>query len=421
MSGGEASSAYPPSIQAGIPRLGPTPRGWTRASLGELLRPVYRPVEVLDDEPYQLVTAKRSRGGIVARERLLGRDIKVKDQYTVRAGDFILSNRQISHGGVGLVPSELNGAIVSGEYTVLEPSGPIDFAYLNAFSHSIYFQQICFHSSIGVHVEKLVFRLEDWLAWEINLPPLAEQRRIADALAVWDRAIETAKALVAAKRRRKAALLQALFANVPKRPLLDLADVWFSGVDKKTIEGQKLVRLCNYMDIFHNAEITSDLPFMSASASDREIAANALQKGDVVFTKDSETAEEIAESALIAEEIDNLVCGYHLAIARPLAGEAVGEYLAQAMQHTPVRHAFARSANGVVRFGLTLEVLEQIELPAPPINRQCEIASILWAEDRSTASVAKQLESLRTQKRGLMQKLLTGEWRLPARPSEAAA
>jgi type I restriction enzyme S subunit len=414
-------SAYPPSIQAGIPKLSRLPRGWSRVALGDLLRPVYRPVELLDDQVYQLVTAKRSRGGIVARERLAGRDIKVKDQYEVRAGDFILSNRQISHGGVGLVPGELDKAIVSGEYTVLDPRGPIDFAFLNAFSHSTYFQQICFHSSIGVHVEKLVFRLEDWLAWEINLPPLDEQRRIADALAVWDRAIETAEALVEAKRQRKAALLQALLSNVPKRPLLDLADVWFSGVDKKTVDGQKPVRLCNYMDVFHNAEITPDLPFMAASASDREITANALRKGDVVFTKDSETAEEIAESALVAEDIENLICGYHLAIARPRAGETDGEYLAQAMRQTQVRKAFARSANGVVRFGLTLEVLEQIELPAPSISRQREIAAILWTEDRSTAGVLKQLESLRNQKRGLMQRLLTGEWRLPARASEAAA
>lgn len=415
------NSAYPPSVQAGIPRLGTLPRGWSRVRLGDLLRPVYRPVEIIDDEIYQLVTAKRSRGGIVARERLPGRDIKVKDQYEVRAGDFVLSNRQISHGGVGLVPPELNGAIVSGEYTVLEPCGPVDLAYFSAFSHSVYFQQICFHSSIGVHVEKLVFKLEDWLNWEIDLPPPNEQRRIADALAVWDRGIETLEALVGTKRRRKAALLQILFANAPSRPLLELADVWFSGVDKKTVEGQRTVRLCNYMDVFHNAEITSELAFMAASASDREIEANTLRLGDVVFTKDSETADEIAESALVAEDIADLVCGYHLAVARPRTGETEGEFLAQAMRYTPVRHAFARSANGVVRFGLTLDVLEQIELPAPTLNRQREISSILWAEDRSTAKVVEQLDSLRVQRRGLLQKLLVGEWRLRADAAEQAA
>lgn len=414
-------SAYPPSVQAGIPRLGTLPRGWSRVRLGDLLRPVYRPIEIIDDQIYQLVTAKRSRGGIVARERLPGRHIKVKDQYEVRAGDFVLSNRQISHGGVGLVPPELNGAIVSGEYTVLEPCGPLDLAYFSAFSHSVYFQQICFHSSIGVHVEKLVFKLEDWLNWEIDLPPPNEQRRIADALAAWDRGIETLEALVGTKRRRKAALLQILLANAPIRPLLELADVWFSGVDKKTVEGQRTVRLCNYMDVFHNAEITSELAFMAASASDREIEANTLRLGDVVFTKDSETADEIAESALVAEDIADLVCGYHLAVARPRTGETEGEFLAQAMRYTPVRHAFARSANGVVRFGLTLDVLEQIELPAPTLNRQREISSILWAEDRSTAKVVEQLDSLRVQRRGLLQKLLVGERRLRADAAEQAA
>jgi type I restriction enzyme S subunit len=192
-------------------------------------------------------------------------------------------------------------------------------------------------------------------------------------------------------------------------------------VDKKTVDGQKVIRLCNYMDVFHNAEITSNLQFMRASASDREIEANALRRGDVVFTKDSETAEEIAESALISEDVEDLVCGYHLAVARPRGSETEGEFLAQAMRFTPVRHAFARAANGVVRFGLTLDVLEQIELPAPSMDRQRDIASILWAEDRSIAKLLKQLETIRVQKRGLQQKLLAGEWRLHADASEQAA
>lgn len=223
----ENPTAYPPSIQAGIPKLGQTPKGWTRYLLGDLLRRVERPAKLRDAETYQLVTAKRSRGGIVARETLRGDQIKTKTQFYVEAGDFLISNRQVSHGACGIVPESLNRAVVSNEYTAFRTSKLLDPAFLNTLSHAVYFQQTCFHSSIGVHVEKLVFRIEDWMEWEFDIPPLDEQRRIVAVLETWDRAIADTERLIAAKRRRKTAIVRrALFESNAKRGFVrDLADV----------------------------------------------------------------------------------------------------------------------------------------------------------------------------------------------------
>ncbi len=408
----ENPSAYPPSIQAGIPKLGETPKGWTRYLLGDLLRKVERPAKLVDTQSYQLVTAKRNRGGIVAREVLRGDQIRTKTQFFVEAGDFLISNRQISHGACGIVPGSLHQAVVSNEYTAFHTSDALNPEFLNALSHSIYFQQTCFHSSIGVHVEKLVFRLEDWMDWEFDIPPLQEQKRIVAVLNAWDQSIEKTERLIAAKRRRKMALFQKLFSNLPKRPLLEAADVWFSGVDKKSRADETPILLCNYMDVFHNARITSQIDFMRATASKRQIADNSLRKNDVVFTKDSETSEEIAEPALVDEDIPNLVCGYHLAIARPRDGVGHGPFIAQAMRHQAIRWQFNRLANGVVRFGLTLEAIEQAELFLPSLPVQERIAAVLDAEDLMIEGLAKQAKILRVQQRGLMQKVLTGDRQL---------
>lgn len=91
--------------------------------------------------------------------------------------------------------------------------------------------------------------------------------------------------------------------------LNEAAAVVFSNVDKKIYDNQKPVILCNYMDVFYNKRITSAINFMKSTASDNEIARCGLRKGDVVFTKDSETPEDIAMAAVIGEEVDNLVCG----------------------------------------------------------------------------------------------------------------
>jgi type I restriction enzyme S subunit len=194
----EENRTYPPSVQPGIPQLGVTPAGWQRIRLNEVLELVNRPANIADNKRYQLVTAKRSRGGIVPREILFGHQIKTKTQFFIEAGDFLISRRQIAHGACGIVPQDLHGAIVSNEYSTLRTKKELDLRFLKHLTHSVYFQQTCFHSSIGVHVEKLVFKLEDWLEWEFDLPRVDEQGAIANALDAWDRAIERIAALIVA-------------------------------------------------------------------------------------------------------------------------------------------------------------------------------------------------------------------------------
>ncbi len=64
------------SFREGIPDLGQSPHGWTQHALKDVLNVVERPAEICDDDSYQLVTARRYRGGIVPRERLRGDQIK---------------------------------------------------------------------------------------------------------------------------------------------------------------------------------------------------------------------------------------------------------------------------------------------------------------------------------------------------------
>src|SRR6266508_4235726 len=113
---------YPPSVQSGIPRLHGCPSGWSTHRFGDLLRIVERPTTLASEAEYQLVIAKRNRVGVVARAKAVGRSIKTRPQYTVEAGDFLISRRQIVHGGCGVVPESLAGAIVSSEYACLQPT-----------------------------------------------------------------------------------------------------------------------------------------------------------------------------------------------------------------------------------------------------------------------------------------------------------
>lgn len=163
-------------------------------------------------------------------------------------------------------------------------------------------------------------------------------------------------------------------------PMTELADISFSGVDKKSAPNEIPVRLCNYVDVFHNHQIDGRIEFQEATATEREVAKFQLRRGDVVFTKDSETAEEIAEPAYVAEDLDGVLCGYHLAIARPREG-VDGRFLYYAMKEQYTRRQFVRVANGVTRFGLTLDAIGSILIPRPAFDEQRHIGEVLSTWD----------------------------------------
>ncbi|MEP6512145.1 MAG: restriction endonuclease subunit S [Dokdonella sp.] len=209
----ENKGSFPESVQPGIPRLQPTPRGWQRRCLGLYLSEVRRPVDLEQDRQYTLVTVKRSRGGVQQRSVLRGSEIKTATQFYIREGDFLISRRQIVHGACGIVPSELDGAIVSNEYIAFTANEGLNMRFLRYLSELKYFQQTCFHSSVGVHVEKMIFRAERWLRWPFNIPPICEQEGIAAILDDATAEVDAASRQLAALRKEKLALMQQILMS----------------------------------------------------------------------------------------------------------------------------------------------------------------------------------------------------------------
>lgn len=166
--------------------------------------------------------------------------------------------------------------------------------------------------------------------------------------------------------------------------LKHVADVRVSTVDKKTMEGDAQVRLCNYTDVYYNDRITGDFDFMVATATRGQRATFGLRRGDVVLTKDSETADDIGVSALIKEEIPDLVCGYHLAIVRADTRRVLGGYLRWVLASQIARQRMGAAATGVTRFGLRSEAIADLPIPVPSLSTQRAIADYL---DRETARI----------------------------------
>ena len=150
-----------------------------------------------------------------------------------------------------------------------------------------------------------------------------------------------------------------LFSALPpgwrEERIHDVVELRTSNVDKKSAEGEKSVKLCNYVDVYYHNRITSELDFMEATATEAQVERFSLRLGDVVITKDSESPDDIGVPALIAESIPELVCGYHLTILRPVESWVDGRYLFYSLASPLSAYQFYLAANGVTRFGLTYQ------------------------------------------------------------------
>jgi type I restriction enzyme S subunit len=161
-----------------------------------------------------------------------------------------------------------------------------------------------------------------------------------------------------------------------------LAVVQPSNVDKKTIDGEEPVLLCNYTDVYKNEYIDSRLEFMPATATSTEIETFSTDIGDVIVTKDSEDPSDIAIPACISEKIDGLLCGYHLTQIKPIGLD--GRYLLRLFQSKGFNAQFIISANGVTRFGLPQYAISNAYSCIPPMPEQKGIARFL---DFKTAQI----------------------------------
>ena len=165
--------------------------------------------------------------------------------------------------------------------------------------------------------------------------------------------------------------------------LKTFANVQLSNIDKKSEEGQADVFLCNYVDVYYNEQIRPEVDFMSATASEDQIRRFSLRKGDVLITKDSESWNDIAVSAVVAQDLQDVLCGYHLSHIRP-GSNCDGAFLSRAFSAIGPRDQFHISANGITRFGLTGDAIRTGQFPLPPLPEQRAIAAFL---DRETARV----------------------------------
>ncbi|MFL1685145.1 restriction endonuclease subunit S [Coprobacter secundus] len=173
--------------------------------------------------------------------------------------------------------------------------------------------------------------------------------------------------------------------ELKKYKLGEIATVEISGVDKKMTDGEKEIRLCNFVDVYYNWAITiaQHDSFMLATARPNEISKFQLKKGQVALTKDSETRNDIGIPTYIADDFEDVILGYHCALISPNKDILDGRYL-NALLHTDyAKKYFACNASGSgQRYALSVETLNSFPVPIIPLHEQKQIGEIFSALDK---------------------------------------
>ena len=161
-----------------------------------------------------------------------------------------------------------------------------------------------------------------------------------------------------------------------------IAKILPSNVDKHVYPDEIQVRLCNYTDVYYNDYITVDTVLAKGSCKESEFTKFALEKGDVIITKDSETPDDIGVPTYVKDDLENVVCGYHLTLIRPCVCR--GEYIFRFIQSDMTRRYFELEADGITRYGLGKSSIENLLLPIPTDSEQRQIGNFL---DRKTDQI----------------------------------
>lgn len=147
------------------------------AKLEEVLRLSRESVDIDPLMTYKQITVRLHHKGVVLREEKSGQEVKSK-QYLAKKGQFIISRIDARNGAMGLIPSELDGAVVTNDFLTYDIGENRLFPkYFDYLMSTQTFVDECIKASEGT-TNRVRLKPEKFLEIEILLPPLDEQKRI---------------------------------------------------------------------------------------------------------------------------------------------------------------------------------------------------------------------------------------------------
>ena len=331
------------------------------------------------------------------------REYSDDNNTTIKAGSIIFPKRgaSILNNKVRIAAKDIQ---MDSNMMAITPHTAIvdtEFLYIRILHERLY--RIADTSSIPQINNKHI------IPYKIAVPPLAEQRKIAEVLGVWDEAIEKQARLIEKLALRKRALMQRLLSAKLRLP--GFSEPW---------------KIHKLQELFteRNETNRTDLPLLSITGDRGVILQTESEKRDT-SNDDKSKYKRIAKGDIgyntmrmwqgrsALSGLEGIVSPAYTMVV-PNTTDVDGYYMSVLFKQPRLVYDFWTHSQGLVGDTLNCKYRDfgQVHICCPPLAEQKAITEVLTAADREIELAKEKLERLRRQKRGLMQQLLTGKKRV---------
>lgn len=359
----------------------------------------------VDGLPTLSVTLDR---GLIPRgslDRRTETELEATEHLLVRSGDIAYNMMRMWQGASGLADRD---AIVSPAYIVLEPRNNLDSRYAAYLFKLPQMVHRFWSYSYGLTEDRLRLYWNDFQRIPWNVPPLSEQKKIADILSTWDVAIETAEKLLANAEQQKRALMQQLLTG--KRRLKGFEGSRWAKIPLSQLA---LVLMGSSPPSSAYNESSDGLPLIQGNA-DLESGVSAPRMFTGIVTQECLPGDSLlsvrAPVGTVARSLHRACIGRGIAALRARS-ESDQEWLHQWLLW------FEPQWKSVSQ-GSTFEAVNSSEIRGLEVltsaseKERAAVASLLANGDKAIRIQRQNLVSLSAEKSALMQQLLTGKRRV---------
>ena len=387
--------------------LGLIPEDWEVKKLGELGKIIngltYSPENIKENGTLVLRSSNVQNDKIVYDDNVF-----VEENISfnpTKKDDVLICVRNGSRGLIGKTAliDEQASNVAFGAFMAIYRSNSNNYIY-NYFKSNYFFKEV--HKNLGATINSI--NNNDLKKFKIPVPPLPEQKAIADCLSTWDSAIEKQSQLINALTQRKKALMQQLLTGKKRLP-------GFSGEWKEVKLGEIIIDYKEKPNDNNNYEILTSskngLMKQTDYYGDNRITNrtdadyNVIPNGFITYRSRSD--DGLFTFNLNDLGVIGLISGYYPVFSFTKSNT---QFLLSFLNY--FKSKLIKYAIGTSQLVLSINALKEAKFKLPSLEEQTAIAEILATADRELTLQKEKLAQLQTQKKGLMQVLLTGKKRL---------
>tara|TARA_R110000823_G_scaffold8996_85_gene31554 strand:+ start:1643 stop:2914 length:1272 start_codon:yes stop_codon:yes gene_type:complete len=410
------------SAMKSVPHLGKIPTDWKLGRIYDVVDALESGISVnghartpSDDEPAVLKVSAVTYGTFnqSASKPILGNDLK-RAKCTPKSGQVIISRASGSAKHVGAcayVDRDYPNRYLSDKLwqTVTKAECKVSTKWLLYVLASARIKEKIRNLATGTNIKNIT--KEEFLSLPIGIPTFDEQCTIANLLSTWDEAIEKTEQLIQAKTIQYKHIVRELIKRTACHEEIELKQ-FAEPINTKNSVGDKNVLTSSARD-----GLISQLEYYNKSVSAEDVSGYyRIEKGDFAYNRSSATGYPFGAIKRLdryqSGVLSTLYLCFRLTNMERVDSSYLGDLFEAGVLNGQLRRVCQAGARSHGLLNITKADFFSLKVPLPSIEAQREIATKLGLARKEIEFLGGLKEKYTEQKRGLMQKLLTGEWRV---------